>query len=82
MLQRGDRVRVRKAETSDDWVPGRVILASENGQAVGLLLDGMVRAAGGFVGGALPLMIDYERETVRGVLDGTGYEIEVRDERE
>jgi hypothetical protein len=72
----GTRVRVRAAGTNDDWTEGIVVVASQNGRAVGLLLESMVRARDGFIGGALPLMVDPAAGTVTG-LDDQEYEVEV-----
>lgn len=41
-----------------------------------MLETGVRTAGGGFVLGSLPLLVDYERQSVEG-LDGTEYEIEV-----
>jgi hypothetical protein len=77
-LKRGDRVRVRR-DSGDEWCEGAVVLVSENGKSVGLLLAGMVRAGSGYAGGTLPLLIDFEAETVSGVLTSDEYEIELTD---
>jgi hypothetical protein len=81
-LKRGDYVRVRLAGTTDEWAEAFVALASEsNPSSVMLLFNGgavRTRAGGSFLNG-LPLSIDYENETVRG-LTGDDYEMEVRGE--
>ena len=81
-LQKGQRVRLRLAGASGEWVEGVVILASDgNPSSVGLLVEGMVRShSGSWIGGGLPLVVDYERETVTSLL-GDEYEVEVAEER-
>jgi hypothetical protein len=76
-LKRGDYVRVRQS-AKDDWTPAFVALASDCDPAsVMLILDGAVRdSRGGFIANALPLWIDYGKETVFN-LWGDSYEIEV-----
>lgn len=79
LIKTGDRIRVRKSGTLGEWTTGRVVLASENGQSVGIELDGVVRAAGwALIAGALPLNVDYVREEVTG-LDGCYYEVEINE---
>jgi hypothetical protein len=73
-VKKGDRVRVRR-DPGDEWCDAYVVLVSENGKSVGLLLSGLVRAGDGFIGGALPLMVDPKTQTVEG-LTGDAYEIE------
>lgn len=73
-MNRGDRVRVRR-DPGDEWCDAYVVIVSENGESVGLLLSGMVRAGGGFIGGALPLLVNPETKTVEG-LTGDTYEVE------
>jgi hypothetical protein len=77
-LSQGQRVRVRLEGSSDEWCNGQVVVASDgNPSSVGLLVEGMVRSSsGGWIGGGLPLVVDYEEETVRSLL-GDLYEIEV-----
>lgn len=77
-LQKDDVVRVRLIHESpeDEWTMGKVLLVSPNGESVVIQLDGMVRAAGGFIGGFLPISINYETETVTSLL-GDPYEIDV-----
>ena len=77
-LTKGQLVRLRLAGTSDEWARGAVILASGgNPQSVGLMVEGMVRSAGGaWVGGGLPLMVDYDAETVTSLI-GDEYELEI-----
>jgi hypothetical protein len=76
-LKRGDYVRVRHGE-GDAWAPAFVALASDSDpSSVMLMLDGAVRdSRGGFIAKALPLWIDYGKETVFS-LWGDSYEIEV-----
>jgi hypothetical protein len=79
-LIRGQHVRIRALNTSDDWCEAIVVVIS-NGPAVRsveLALECMVRAGDGFIGGDLPLFVDFEQETVKG-LDDQEYEIEVAD---
>ena len=77
-LVKGDHIRIRLADSGDEWVRGRVIIASEsNPSSVGLMVEGMVRTLeGGWIGGGLPLFVDYQEETVVSLL-GDRYEIEV-----
>ena len=75
-MTRGEQIRIRASGSSDDWTLATVELVSANGVSVGLRLYGMVRAHGGFIASALPLLIDHEAGTVTGLL-GEEYEIEV-----
>jgi hypothetical protein len=78
-LARGDIVRVRRAVDHDGWVTGRVLLASlasPNSQSVAVELDGLVRGAGGLIGGVLPLSIDFELERITSLV-GEEYELEI-----
>lgn len=77
MFHKGMVVRVRKADTSDEWATGTVHLVSENGRFVGLFLDGLVRGGNGWFGGALPLIVNETEGTFTG-LSGDRYEVEVR----
>jgi hypothetical protein len=74
-LGKGDHVRVRR-DPGDDWCEGYVVVISENGKSVGLLLSGMVRAGNGLIGGCLPLVVDEKTQTTTG-LTGDEYELEV-----
>jgi len=75
-LKRGDHVRVRLQE-SDEWTPALVALASDTERSsVMLMLDGVVRSKHGLFCNALPLSIDYGKETVTSLF-GDSYEIEV-----
>ena len=77
-LTKGQTVRVRLAGTSDEWCQATVALASGSGKAIGLDLESAVRTrSGGFIAGALPLLVDYEKESVTSLF-GDEYEIEVR----
>jgi hypothetical protein len=79
-LTKGQTVRVRLAGTSDEWCLATVTVASENGMAVGLALESAVHtSSGGFIAGALPLLIDYEKELVTSLF-GDEYEIEMPDD--
>lgn len=79
-LKRGDYVRVRLEGSEGEWAAAFVALASNTNPSSVMLLMGsgsMVRTGnGGFVGGGLPLTIDYVQETVI-ALHGDSYEIEV-----
>jgi hypothetical protein len=79
-LKTGQRVRIRSTVAGGDWAEGVVALASGNGESVGLLLDVPVRIPAGIIGGALPLLIDYEAETVEDLF-GNSYVIDVRGEQ-
>lgn len=79
-LTKGQIVRIRAAGTSDEWCPAYVVLVSGNGESVGLWLEGLVRAGGGLETGCLPLVVNYEKETVTSVVGGHEYEIEVKGE--
>lgn len=74
-LRTGTTVRVRLAGCDDEWCTGLVILAG--GTSVMLMLDGMVHAPGGvIIAGVLALIVDYDAETVTGLLGGE-YQIEI-----
>jgi hypothetical protein len=76
-LHKGQTVRVRLAGTSDEWCGATVAIASGNGISIGLWLDAAVRtSSGGFIAGLLPLFIDSEKQSVKGLF-GDEYEIEV-----
>ena len=77
-LAAGDLVRIRLAGSSDEWTRGVVAVASDsNPSSVGLMVEGMVRSnTGGWIGGGLPLFVDYEAQTVTSLL-GDEYEVEV-----
>lgn len=76
-LQKGDRIRLRN-RPSDDWTDATVVLASSNGKSIGIEIHQPLRSGDGlYAGGAVPLIIDYERQTVSG-LTGDQYEVEIR----
>lgn len=78
-MKTGDVVRVRRIRSNDEWCVADVALCSKNMKSAALDLgDGFVWAAAGIIAGVLPLSIDLERETVKG-LDGQEYEIEVKE---
>lgn len=79
-MKPGELIRIRAAGTSDEWTLARVLTASGTvpQESVALALHGMVRAPGGFIAGFLPLTVDYEKESVIGLL-GEEYEVEVPD---
>lgn len=80
ILKAGQIARVRLHGSSDEWCPALVVLVSQNGESVGLLLRGMIRAShGGLIGGTLPLTIDFEHATITSLF-GDRYELEVWDE--
>jgi hypothetical protein len=74
-LQRGDLVRVRRDE-GDEWCRALVHVASRTSVLLTLADDAPVRQGEGFVMGALPLTIDYERGIAQGLM-GDFYEIGV-----
>lgn len=78
-LRPGERVRVRLEGSADEWTLAVVALASETQpSSVALVLDGPMRSgSGGAWMGALPLTVDYERETATSLI-GDAYEIEVQ----
>ena len=61
-MKKDDQVRVRALGSQDDWCDAIVAMISPNGVSVGLLLGGTVRSKDGFIGGALPLLIDQDPE--------------------
>jgi hypothetical protein len=75
ILHRGDIVRIRLFGSGHEWCEGRVAVASCNGEAVGLLLDGAVAASGGMYVGAIALYVDYLAGTVTD-LAGEQFELE------
>lgn len=77
-LKRGDAVRVRLSGVDDEWTLALVALASDSQpSSVMLMLGGAVRDGhGGFIAKALPLSVDYGKETVTSLFGGS-YEIEV-----
>lgn len=77
ILCAGDRVRVRAAASTDEWCEASVLFASDNGKSVALSLMGMVRGGKGlYLGGTLPLYVDYEREIIMD-LAGNHFDLEV-----
>jgi hypothetical protein len=79
LLKTGDIVRLRRSETDEEWTQARVKIASSNGKSVLLELgDGVRTNTGGlYAGGMMPLSIEPENETVRDLITGTFYEVEV-----
>src|SRR5690242_10950230 len=74
-LQKGDLVRIRRDPT-DDWCSADVIMISENGRSLALMLaSGMVREGGGFHAGFLPLSYNPDTDHFLG-LKGDIYQIE------
>jgi len=79
-LTKGERVRVRRRGTSDDWCLCRVDLVAPSGMSLGLIVeDGAVRTEhGGMITGFLPVSMtkshpvdiasrtELEIETLRG----------------
>jgi hypothetical protein len=74
-LIKGEAVRVRK-RGCEEWTRAVVALVSPNGQSVALRVEGLIPARGGFVGGVLPLLIDFDFDRIEG-LDDTEYEIQL-----
>lgn len=75
-LKKGDVVRVRWTGRQE-WINGKVVLASENGKSVAVELETPVARAGRFTAKYLPLSLD---ETGRCTdLTGDEYELEVKD---
>ena len=76
-LIKGERFRIRPKGSKVEWTVATVLIMSDNGRSCGVSLDGMLRAPeGGFIGGNLPLVIDKEAGTIKGLF-GESYEIEV-----
>ena len=78
-LKTGDTVRIRPAaSTENEWSRGMVVMASENGRSIAVVADEHVMrtSTGTWLGGTIPLSIDYEAETVTDLV-GNEYEIEV-----
>lgn len=72
-------VRIRAAGSQNKWTQAVVQLASANGRSVALQLEDAVRLPdGGIIAGILPLLIDYDKETVTGLM-GEEYEMEPSD---
>ena len=75
ILKTGDRVRLRLMGDAS-WVHGFVDLASSNGEAIMVRLDGALRdSKGGMYFSAIPLLVDYQRERVHN-FTGDDYELE------
>jgi len=77
-LEKNQLVKIRLAGSGDGWARGVVIQASGGDpQSVALLIDGLVRShSGGWIGGGMPLTINYELETATSLI-GDQYEMEV-----
>lgn len=77
ILKRGEWIRVR--ETGGEvWSRAVVAVVGEGSPcSVALVLLDPVRCQGGIILNALPLTVDYEAQTVRGLFGGA-YEIEVQ----
>lgn len=85
-LKKGEIIRIRPKRDDDggEWVLGSVALASgTNPSSVALMLEGplCVGGCGVWLGGGVPLMIDYEAETVKDLI-GNEYELQVAGEPE
>jgi len=76
-LQKGMRVQIRLAGSADEWCPAIVWVATDNGKSIALALEGGVRASGGWVAGAIPLLVDYEAQTVRSIFGHDEYEVQI-----
>jgi hypothetical protein len=75
-LKVGDTVKVRHIG-DQNWVVGRVELVSQDGKALGLTIDGPVRAGWGILaGGALPLYYLPDRDMYLGLTEDSQYELE------
>ena len=70
MFKVGDEIRIRR-KGDTEWTPGIVDIASPNGQSL------MVVVADPVFRLAIPLMVDYDKGTVRS-LTGGEYEIDFR----
>lgn len=88
-LRVGDFVRIRVEGSNDEWCPAHVDLATGGDpQAIGLLLDGILRGTDDLIGGALPLLLDFNDEicnneictNINGLMGGP-YEIELEEGR-
>ncbi len=77
ILERGDIVRLRPADgTDEEWVTGSVVMASENGQSVGIMLhDVMLRGADHLIGGFIPVTVDYQESKC--TVSATGMEVDI-----
>lgn len=82
-LKKGDYVRVRR-DSGDDWCDAYVLVASENGRSLGLLLASLVRAGTGMIGGALPVLVETAgNDQARFIgLTGDEYQIELLEGKE
>jgi hypothetical protein len=76
-LEPGQRVRLRREGSEDEWCEGTVLLASNtNPSSLFVALEGGVRAKEGIILYGLPLVIDYQKETIESLL-GDSYEMDV-----
>lgn len=83
-LRVGDFVRIRVEGSNDEWCPAHVDLATGGDpQAIGLLLDGILRGTDDLIGGALPLLLDFKHDICTNIeaLMGGPYEIELEEGR-
>lgn len=77
-LKRWDRVRLRRLGTQDEWCDGFVMLAG--GTSVLVFLRGILRTnpGGAYVGGFVPLTVDYDRGKIVDLVTDTEFEMEVQ----
>lgn len=72
VIEKGDKIRLRRLET-DEWTAGIVDIASPNGEAIMVVLDGPIRdAEGGMYLNAIPLIVNYAQSRVFD-FNGTSY---------
>jgi hypothetical protein len=70
-LAQGDTVRIRPTgSTENEWARAVVAFSSENGRSIAIAPDEhlMRTSTGTWLGGIIPLNIDYEAETVADLL--------------
>lgn len=80
-LRQGEVIRLRLLGSDDEWTVATVWVASTNGKAVGVVTDSPIRVPnGGMILGGVALVIDFEAETVKGLLFDEEYEIEVQED--
>jgi hypothetical protein len=78
-MKRGDYIRLRVLSSEYEWTEGFVELVSENGRSVLVMLAGLVcLPQGGYISGVIPLLIDHDKGTCTGAVDGNEYEVEIK----
>lgn len=80
-LTKGQRFRIRREGSEDDWCPGIVVAVGKpqdpaDPVSVYAHIDGVVRTGYGLLGGGLPLYVDYVKGEVKSLF-GDRYELEV-----